>query len=73
MLSLLKCEHLLQLIKFLILKCVCVLCVEFLIVPHTRVTQQVRVVLVEAIAQSSAAAVLATVSHRQQCCYETVY
>lgn len=43
-----------------------VLCVEFLIVPHTRVTQQVWVVLVEVIAQSSAGAVLCyCVSHKQ--------
>lgn len=35
-----------------------VLCVELLIVPHTRVTQQVWVVLVEVIAQSGAGAAL---------------
>ncbi len=50
-----------------------VLCVESLIVPRTSV-QQVRVVLVEAIAQSSAGAVLCyCVSHKHECCYETVY
>lgn len=51
-----------------------VLFVEFLIVPHTRVTQQVWVVLVEAIAQSSAGAVLCyCVSHKHLCCYEAFY
>lgn len=51
----------------------CLSCVELLIVPHTPVTQQVWVVLVGEIAQSSARAVLRyCVSHKQSCS-EAVY